>query len=143
MSASKERLYFLIQRAAHVLKARADAALKESAGLSTAQGAVLTILISDGPCTQRRLADRLMQRESAITTMAERLLKAGYVTRERSPSDARAWVLEATGEGRAAHAAMRAPFDEINAMLDSVFDENDAERFAAGLRAIIDRPDDD
>ena len=137
MSASKERLYFLIQRAAHVLKKRADAKLKEAGGITTAQGAVITILLKNGPCKQGELASLLMQRESAITTMADRLIKAGYVERYRSEDDGRAWVLQATKEGRRAHDAMRKYFEEINTALDTAFPPKDATRVAEGLKRVL------
>ena len=139
MSASKERLYFLIQRAAHALKKHADARLKGVGGVTTAQGAMISILLDDGPRSPRQLADTLKQRESAVATMSERLIKAGYVVRRRSESDRRAWILEATERGRAAHDAMRAPFSEINAVLDDVFPPRQAALVAKGLARLIER----
>jgi DNA-binding MarR family transcriptional regulator len=139
MSASKHRLYFLLQRAAHVLKKEADAALSEAGGMTTSQAAVLAILRSEGPSTQRFLADKLQQRESAITTMADRLLKAGYVTRARAPSDGRAWLLTMTDTGHTALDAIRAPFQAINAELDAAFSGEDMTKLAKGLAQIIDQ----
>ncbi len=139
MSASDERLYFLIQRAAHLLKKRADEALTEKGGMTTAQAAVMAILVGDGPSSQRHVADRLEQRESAITTMAARLMSAGLVTRTRSETDRRAWVLEATADGRAAHQAMRLAFRDVNAVLDEVFVAEDMQRLSEGLRALLTR----
>ncbi len=141
MSASKERLYFLIQRAAHVLKKQADARLKATAGVTTAQGAVIAILLKDGPSTQRQVADALKQRESAVATMSERLIKAGYISRRRCEDDRRAWILEATKKGRAAYDSMRAPFAEVNALLDETFAAEDAARFAKGLAKVVERFD--
>ena len=139
MSASEARLYFHLQRAAHALKKEADARLKRVAGISTAQAAVIAILLSEGPCTQREIASRLKQRESAVTTMAERLIKAGYVVRRRCENDRRAWRLKATREGRNAHAAIRAPFEAINALLDETFPGDNAEQVAKGLTHLIER----
>ncbi|WOR15091.1 MarR family transcriptional regulator [Hyphomonas sp. FCG-A18] len=139
MSASKHRLYFLLQRAAHVLKKEADAALSEAGGMTTSQAAVLAILRSEGPSTQRFLADKLQQRESAITTMADRLLKAGYVTRARSPTDGRAWLLAMTETGHDALEAIREPFQAINAELDQAFPNKDMDTLARGLTQIIDQ----
>ncbi len=143
VSASQERLYFLIQRAAHVLKTQADAKLKRVAGVTTAQGAMITILLQDGPSTQRQIADTLRQRESAVAAMSERLIKAGYIARRRCEDDRRAWILEVTAEGRAAHDAMRAPFAEINAVLDDVFVPRNAALLAKGLRSLLERLDDE
>lgn len=138
MSASKHRIYFLLQRAAHRLKTEADAALSQAGGLTTAQAAMMSIVARQGPVTQKHIASTLLQRESAITAMAARLLKAGYITKVKSASDARAWSLEATAEGRSALANMRAPFDQINAKLDTLFSEADITELAERLTQIID-----
>ena len=138
MSASKHRLYFLIQRAAHVLKKEADAALSEAGGMTTSQAAVLAILLSEGAVTQRFIANKLQQRESAVTAMADRLLKAGYITRQRSPNDGRAWLLTLTDEGHHALEAIREPFQGINAQLDAAFPDEDMDTLAKGLKHIID-----
>ncbi|MEM9375178.1 MAG: MarR family winged helix-turn-helix transcriptional regulator [Pseudomonadota bacterium] len=138
MSASKHRIYFLLQRAAHRLKTEADAALSDAGGLTTAQAAMMSIVEREGPVTQKHIATTLLQRESAITTMAARLLKAGYITKVKSDADARAWSLEATAEGRTALENMRAPFDRINAKLDTLFSEADITELAERLTQIID-----
>lgn len=137
MAAAEERLYFLIQRAAHGLKKRADALLAEAAGLSTAQAAVLALLAGEGPMSQRDLAERLGLRESAMTAMAERLLKAGCITRRRAKEDRRAWVLAATKTGADALAAARRPFRKVNAALDAAFSDAEAAKLAAGLRRLL------
>lgn len=137
MSASEHRLYFLLQRVAHRLKKRADGALKESAGLTTAQAAALSIIAKDGPVTQRFVADKLSQRESAVMTMTNRLLAAGYIDRKRSSSDGRAWEVAITQKGLDALSDIKVPFGEINAVLDKNIDAKDAERLAASLKKIL------
>lgn len=136
MSASKHRLYFLLQRAAHRLKTEADAALSEVGGLTTAQAAMMSIVAKDGPVTQKHIADTLLQRESAITAMATRLLKAGYISKVRSKADARAWSLQATPAGFAAIERMRGPFDQINAKLDAMLTESEVSKMAECLKQI-------
>lgn len=137
MTASKHKMYFLLQRVAHGLKKKADPAMMEAGGMSTAQAAVMALIASEDGVSQRYLADRLMRRESAIATMANRLLKAGYITRTRSDLDRRAWVLKATPKGLAALDAVGSPFSAINAILDKAFQPQDFERFAGSLQAIL------
>lgn len=137
MSASKNRVYYLLQRAAHCLKTEADAALTEAGSLTTAQAAVMSIIAKDGPVTQRHVAETLSQRESAITAMGTRLLKAGYITKRRSPTDARAWELEATEAGRLAVTKMRQPFEDINAKLDAQIDGDKMRELATALAKVI------
>lgn len=137
MSASEHRLYFLLQLVAHHLKKRADGALKNSAGLTTAQAATLSIIAKDGPVTQRFVADKLSQRESAVMTMANRLLAADYISRERSVADGRAWELTISPKGLDALSNIKEPFGEINYLLDKNIDAEDAERLAASLKNIL------
>lgn len=137
MSASEHRIYFLLQRAAHKLKTEADSALSNAGGLTTAQAAMMSIVAKDGPVTQKHIAKTLAQRESAITAMATRLLKAGYISKVRCQADARAWSLEATPTGLAAIERMRTPFNEINAKLEALLTESEMEKMATCLKQII------
>lgn len=137
MSAKDERIFFLLQMAAHRLKTRADTALVDAGGLTTAQTAMMAIVRAEGPVTQREIATRLKQRESAVGAMTERLLKAGYITRTRSEADGRAWNLAATKKGLKAMDAMGATFAEINAIIDEAFPGRDMARMAKGLRRLI------
>lgn len=139
MSAKDERFFFLLQMAAHRLKTAADAALVEAGGLTTAQAAMMAIVRAGGTVTQREVATRLKQRESAVGAMAERLLKAGYIARTRAETDGRAWNLSATKKGLEAMDAMGATFAGINAMIDEAFPGRDMERAAKGLRRLIER----
>ncbi len=143
MSARNERLFFLLQVAAHRLKTRADATLLETGALTTSQAAMTAIVIAEGKISQRKVADQLKQRESAIGAMAVRLLKAGYITRERSESDRRTWILRPTPEGKRAHDAIGQAFAEINALLEEAFPGDAMEQTADGLRALIARLDTD
>jgi DNA-binding MarR family transcriptional regulator len=130
-------MFFLLQRAAHGLKKKADTELLDAGGMSTAQAVVMSIIAGQEGVSQSYLANKLMQRESAITTMANRLLKAGYITRTRSDTDGRAWVLKSTKEGLAALDAVREPFASINAILDDAFPPEDVERIADGLIDVL------
>ena len=137
MSASDERLYFLLQTAAHLIKKRVDSDLVKSAGLTTAQAAVLTIIINEGGTNHTYLARILRQQKSAITTMAERLEKAGYITKQGSDKDRRSWELRVTEVGIAAYKKMSAPRDRLNAIVDETLKEKRVIAFANDLRDLI------
>ncbi|MFK8050405.1 MAG: MarR family winged helix-turn-helix transcriptional regulator [Halioglobus sp.] len=138
MPASEKRIYFLLQRAAHELKINADASLRTAGGMTTAQAAVMSIVVSRGLVTQRELADTLSQRESAITAMAARLLKAGYIEKRRSSADARAWELSATDAGIQALSESSKAFDKLNAILDRSLGVEAIDSLADILATIID-----
>ncbi len=138
MSAHKERLYFLLQIAAHRLKIEADNALMEAAGLTTAQVAVLNLIASSKDIKQRDLARSLKQNESAITAMVTRLMKADLVIRRRSETDARTWLLDLTATGRKTLRHIEKPFGEINARLDGALGTKGTTALARQLEAIVD-----
>ncbi|MCE8000123.1 MAG: MarR family transcriptional regulator [Rhodobiaceae bacterium] len=136
MSAHKERLYFLLQVAAHRLKTAADNDLIDAAGLSTTQVAVLNLIASSENVKQRDLARRLRQNESAITAMVARLMKADLVTRRRSETDARTWLLDLTPNGKKTLKRAEKPFQEINARLDQTLGKKGVATLAAELTAV-------
>lgn len=110
------RLYFRLTVTAHRLRVLADQRLLEAAGVTAAQAGVLLIVADAAePLRQRDLARLLRQRESAITTMVERLTAAGLLVRERPPADARSWALRLTADGVAAVGAVRVATDALNA----------------------------
>ena len=137
MSASDERLYFLLQTAAQRIKKRADSDFVKSAGLTTAQAGVLTIIIDQEGTNHTYLARTLRQQKSAITTMAERLEKAGYITKKKSDSDKRSWELKVTKSGLEAYQRMRKPADRLNAIVDEVLKEKRVSALANDLRKLI------
>ena len=139
MSAQQQRLYFLLQLAAHGLRIKADSTVLEAVHLSTAQAAVLAVLADRGAMSQKQLSQQQMQRESAMTTMVSRLLKAEYVSRRRSREDARAWTLELTAQGRLALEQAAVPFGKVNELLDACFPAAELEQLAHGLRALIEQ----
>ena len=142
MSAAEHRIYFLLQIAAHRLRNEADRALLETAGVTTAQAAVLQLVASLSEPTQRKLADMLQQNESAMTAMVGRLTSAGLVVRAPHPTDGRAWILALTPQGEAAIEAGRPAFDAVNAALDAAIGGAKTAGFARTLRAITDTLDD-
>lgn len=119
MSAAGDvRLYMVLQKAAHAFKKHADAALMAAADLTTAQSAVLVVINSKQEATQRSVADALGLNESAVTAMARKLMSRGLIERRRSETDARAWSLRLTSEGKSALAEVADPFSGLNNKVD-------------------------
>lgn len=134
-----ERLYFRLTLAAHRLRVLADQRLLAAAGVTAAQAGVLLIVAdADGPLRQRDLARLLRQRESAITTMVERLTAAGLLVRERPPGDGRAWVLALTEAGVAVVAAVRAATDALNGEAFAGLSARERASFARALDRVLD-----
>lgn len=70
-------------------------------GLFPGQETVLIVLDRFGPMTQRQLVDQLGVEPPTLSTVVRKLERGGLVTRTTSSSDARATIVELTGEGRA------------------------------------------
>jgi len=139
--AGRERLYHLLQTAAHRLKTRADRDSQGAAGVTAAQAAVMFVIAREGGTTQRRVAEQLKLNESAVTGMVGRLMEAGFVSRTPSPTDGRAWTVTLTQAGTAALERFRGNLDLLNGELTTALGgEAEVVRFAAGLRAILDIP---
>ncbi|GAB3880592.1 MarR family winged helix-turn-helix transcriptional regulator [Kibdelosporangium lantanae] len=74
----------------------------EDLGVDVKQQAVLTFLAEIGPVTQQQLGQRIGIDRTTIVTLVDGLEQHGYVERERSPHDRRAYQLTLTDTGRAA-----------------------------------------
>lgn len=64
----------------------------------------------------------------SLTGILERMQREGLVTRERSPSDARRWVVHPTAKGRQTIAALAAPIEAQYAQVEEALGR---ERLAA------------
>ncbi|WP_417460155.1 MarR family winged helix-turn-helix transcriptional regulator [Kordiimonas sp.] len=136
MAANQHRLYLRLQLAAHHLKKHADRALLDSAAVTTAQAAVLSILMTEGAASQKVIANTLGQNESAVTAMVKRLLKLGYIERQKSAEDGRAWLLSLTEKGKQALGDIKGPFAAVNAILDDILSDEEAAKLADYLGRI-------
>ncbi|MBO2464067.1 MarR family winged helix-turn-helix transcriptional regulator [Actinomadura violacea] len=75
--------------------------LMDEHGLGLWHFAVLSALDDASPASQRELGERLRIDPSDLVEVVGRLEAAGFVRRERDPSDRRRYVVEPTAEGRA------------------------------------------
>ncbi|MEU8712558.1 MULTISPECIES: MarR family winged helix-turn-helix transcriptional regulator [unclassified Streptomyces] len=133
MSEPDQRLFFLLQRAAHQLRTTADRRLLATAGITTAQLGALLALGDRPGSTQQQLAQVLQLRESGITALVRRLLDAGLVTRHRHPDQHRAVVLELTERGAGVLGTARPEIDRFNAELRALLG---ADRFTDTAEAL-------
>lgn len=136
MGARANRLYFRLQRTAHDLQKRADRDLQDRCALTTAQAAVLELVRKAPGASQRDLARQLGINESAMTGMAGRLENAGLISRERSDSDGRTFVLNLTARGEEMVARAREALAPINALIDEALGQEKAKELSDALDAI-------
>jgi DNA-binding MarR family transcriptional regulator len=122
-----ERVGFLVARAHWLFHDRVQDVLRATGeGLGIKHFGALSVIADEGPLSQQLLGDRMMVDRTTMVALIDDLERAGMVTRQRNPSDRRAYALEATDAGRAwersALVGLLAVQDEILAPLD------DAER---------------
>lgn len=138
MSASKHRVYHRLQLASHRLQKAADRACLNAAGITTAQAAVLSIVGSEGPASQRSVARKLGLNESAMTAMTTRLRNLRLLDRLPDETDSRAWSLRLTADGRAALKRIEQPFRQINQKIEKALDADEIAKLADYMSRISD-----
>ena len=131
-----QRLFFLLQRAAHQLRTASDRRLLAVAGITTAQLGALFAVRDEPGITQQRLARALGLRESAVTGLVGRLTAAGLLVKRAHPREHRAVVLELTGDGAAALEAAQPEVDRFNAEARALLGEDGFTQTAAAMRAL-------
>ena len=123
--------------AAQQLRAFADEEFVRARGITTAQAAALLVVTADPGCSQRVVARELDQRESAITTMAARLEKAGLIERRASSTDARVRELWPTEAGIAAIADLqRNALTVVNEVIEAAIGPERVDDFTEALHRV-------
>jgi DNA-binding MarR family transcriptional regulator len=136
MAEPDQRLYFLLQRAAHRLRTTLDRRCLAAAGVTTAQlGALFAVQERPG-LTQQDLAQTLGLRESAVTGLVGRLTTAGLLSRQAHPRQHRAVVLELTEAGEAALSAAQPEIDRFNAEVRALLGDDGFGGTAAALKRL-------
>lgn len=131
-----QRLYFLLQRAAHRLRTTADRRCQAAAGVTTAQLGALFAVRDEPGITQQKLARTLGLRESAVTGLVGRLTVAGLLAKDPHPREHRAVVLELTGAGRDALRAAQPEIDRFNTELRAVLGDDGFTGAAAAMHRL-------
>ncbi|MFF1292390.1 MULTISPECIES: MarR family winged helix-turn-helix transcriptional regulator [unclassified Streptomyces] len=131
-----QRLYYLLQRAAHRLRTTLDRRCLAVAGVTTAQLGALFAVQEEPGITQQGLAHALGLRESAVTAIVGRLTTAGLLSRQAHPRQHRAVVLELTKDGEAALEAARPEIDRFNAEVRALLGDDGFERTAAAMNRL-------
>ncbi|OAO01901.1 hypothetical protein A8B75_14275 [Sphingomonadales bacterium EhC05] len=130
MSASKLRLYWRLQLAAHFLQKQADRDLLKDGEITTAQLGVLSAISNGEHVTQKDIATILGLNQSAITAMVRRLMNLGYVERQDSLTDGRSKILTLTGDGRDVVKNTHSPFGKINKRIETILSDEEINNLA-------------
>ncbi|TDP47013.1 MarR family winged helix-turn-helix transcriptional regulator [Zavarzinia compransoris] len=114
MTTPAPRLFYLLNRARHALFKAADAVLLERLDITGAQLGALFVLGETPDCTPGDLAERLDLNASAVTGLAERLERAGFIARRPHDDDRRVTLLSLTDAGRERVRASKPLMAEVN-----------------------------
>jgi DNA-binding MarR family transcriptional regulator len=98
-AALMERMSFLLKRAYALLEDAIELGLTQL-NISGREFAVLTLIESEGPASQQRLADRVGVDRTTMVALVDALEEKGLVNRLRDPSNRRAYLLQTTEAGR-------------------------------------------
>lgn len=115
-----------------------QANLHPMTGLTAPQFIVLMWLKEQGPLPMSDLAERVGITMAGATGLVDRLVHAGWVSRERSVEDRRIVMIHLTPAGAAAVAEDKARRHERLCRLTSALTDNDLAELERILRVILD-----
>lgn len=75
--------------------------LAQSAGLTAVQFRALQLIAERGRCTATEISHRMIISQATVTSLVDKLVKRGFVTREKSSTDRRQTNILLTELGRA------------------------------------------
>ena len=107
-------------------------------GVTRAQWRVLAWVNREPGLRQVELADKLDIEPITLCRIIDRLEESGLVTRERDPTDRRAWQLHLTSRADPVLEGLRAIAEELAAEAFAGFEAGEAERMRQTLRHIRD-----
>ncbi|MFI9534967.1 MarR family winged helix-turn-helix transcriptional regulator [Nocardia fusca] len=136
MARDPYRLIGRIQQVAHSLRKKSDHLLIDSAGVTTAQAGILSVIADDPGCSQRDIARRLRLGESAVVAAMGRLRGAGLVERRVSDQDPRAVALFLTARGRETIGRAQETYGVLNGLVLDALGVGGRARFAELLDAL-------
>ncbi len=79
-------------------------------GLAPSHGGIMSNLFARDRVSMKEVADRIGRDKSTVTALVNKLMRAGYVTKEKDPDDNRVTYLCLTAKGR----ALERKFDDIS-----------------------------
>lgn len=83
---------------------------KKITGLVPSHGGIMSTLFKKDKASMKDVAARIGRDKSTVTALVDKLVTAGYVTREKDPADNRITYLCLTAKGR----SLEQDFDEIS-----------------------------
>jgi len=139
-SDSDDRLIFLIARAQHRLQTHLKNQLQaEGVRITPVQAGILFLLKQKNGRPMNEVSQALRTDNSAVTGLADRLEKAGFIERKPSPRDRRISLLHITPEGLEEVDRAKAVIRRVNAAIKDGFSEEELNAFKRVLNAFFDK----
>ena len=113
--------------------------LKEEIKVTLPQATVLFLLQEKNGPMLSEIGQLIGVDNSAVTGLADRLEKAGYVTREPNPGDRRAWHLHITPQGRDEAQKASGVVVRVNAEARAGFSAQDIDAFKRVLKGFSEK----
>jgi DNA-binding MarR family transcriptional regulator len=135
------RLFLLLEIAARRMNRDADARLKKTAGVTTAQTAVLFLLARKGERRMGDIGETLSLNPPAVTGLVNRMEALGLVVKTASRTDKRSAVVSLTEKGRAVSDAADHVLRDLNLELEAWLGTDDADRLHDILTRLVTRGD--
>ena len=131
-----KRLFWLLSLAFRRAAGIADAGL-EDLELTAAQAGALFAVPMDGAASVNDMAATLRIAQSAASSFAQRLEKAGLLSRQTDPKDTRYALLTLTEKGRDLRARALTRARDFNAQLSAGLSDEQLTIIAAWLQQVI------
>lgn len=91
---------------------------REIKGLVPSHGGIVSALFKRDRIPMKEVAERIGRDKSTVTALVNKLMRAGYVSKEKDPNDNRVTYLYLTAKGR----SLERDFDGISArLIDTAF----------------------
>lgn len=108
-------------------------------GLTESRTHVIWVIHSQGPCTQRELAEALRVSPRNVTGLVDALERTGFARRTPHPTDRRATLVELTRQGQAAAERLVEEQAEFARLLFTRMPQATFDGLVAGLDAVLAR----
>jgi DNA-binding MarR family transcriptional regulator len=130
-----DRLIYMLSMAHLAVRAHiGNEFLKEGVKVTLPQATVLFLLQEKDGRMLSEIGQVIGVDNSAVTGLADRMEKAGYVTREPNPGDRRVWHLHLTPKGRGEAQKASGVVGRVNREAKAGFSEQDIEGFKRVLK---------
>ena len=105
-------------------------------GLSQGEAHILALLAHASPLTVGELHKGLAHKRSTLTSIVDRLVARGFVTRETGRTDRRTFVIELTGSGNKVARGVHRHLLDLEGAVTAGFSRGELDAFSRVLAAV-------